>query len=511
MKGDHPRQGYAGAGSTLSLTMPRLFSQRSRASFPLRSLIAVVGLTLAVPVAANEPDAGDSEGSEVEVDGARQAARSYDEALKHVDERKYDQAIAGFLTAYRLRPHYAVLYNLGLAYEAAGRKLEAVQTLERFLDIGGTAVASERRDFVKRRIAELATGLASVELKLTPATVEVTVDGDSVRPPRLWLVPGEHVLVFSAPGYATETRQITAVAGSLNSLNIELATRAERASGVPERAHRNVSFELDCPVPDVAVAIDGEPLAVTAGLPRTRVYPVPADASSVTLSRPGYRSQRIEVQGQQSALQAKCELLPEEPVAPAAFIEVEVSEPGATIELDGKPLVAGPLVPGKHALVVRKSGFAPWSGLIEIDAGQTKAVAANLIPMAGAGPPAVDAANGSRSWAYVLAGAGVALGAGAVAIKIHNDSRFDDWEATNSELKASEGTLSPTDQQRLQDNQDLKDSIRVWDAVALGAGIGGVAAFAVGTYLFFDKPDARQQDSLSVNFTGSGLNLTGSF
>ena len=58
-----------------------------------------------------------------------EAARHFDRGYLLAQQGSLEAAIAEFKQAYALSPHPSVLYNLGQAYAASGRAVEAVQTL----------------------------------------------------------------------------------------------------------------------------------------------------------------------------------------------------------------------------------------------------------------------------------------------------------------------------------------------------------------------------------------------
>lgn len=67
---------------------------------------------------------------------------------------RYAEAIAHFTRAYELSPHFAVLYNLGQAYAAAGQPGPAVDALKRYLAEGGPQIPPARRTQVETEILE---------------------------------------------------------------------------------------------------------------------------------------------------------------------------------------------------------------------------------------------------------------------------------------------------------------------------------------------------------------------
>ena len=86
-----------------------------------------------------------------------------------------EDAIREYTTAYRLFPSVGVLYNLGRAYEDAGRKEDALETFRRFLR--GMAEATPDKQ------AELATRVPSAEARVKRLEQELKIAAPSDRPP----------------------------------------------------------------------------------------------------------------------------------------------------------------------------------------------------------------------------------------------------------------------------------------------------------------------------------------
>ena len=93
---------------------------------------------------------------------ASEAARHFDRGYLLAQQGNLEAAIAEFEQAHALSPHPSVLYNLGQAYAASGRAVEAVQTLRTYLEQADAALDAERRaqaaaivDYQAQRIGTL--------------------------------------------------------------------------------------------------------------------------------------------------------------------------------------------------------------------------------------------------------------------------------------------------------------------------------------------------------------------
>jgi tetratricopeptide (TPR) repeat protein len=89
----------------------------------------------------------------VSADG-EEARRLFDLGMALVATRRIEAAVDAFELAYRLKPQYTVLYNLGLAHLELTRTERGVQLLQQYLDEGGDRIPLDRRQFVIRLLAD---------------------------------------------------------------------------------------------------------------------------------------------------------------------------------------------------------------------------------------------------------------------------------------------------------------------------------------------------------------------
>ena len=145
--------------------------------------------------------------------------------LKLAQSGELQGALEAFQHAYDTSPNYAVLYNLGRAYEALGRSVEAVHTLEQFLRDGGDKIDASRREEVEAIVARLRTGLGRAEIDVTPQDAEVFLDGmrlgTGASSPRD-LPAGEHVVAARLDGHLPRFETFTLAGGELGRVSIVL-------------------------------------------------------------------------------------------------------------------------------------------------------------------------------------------------------------------------------------------------------------------------------------------------
>lgn len=454
--------------------MPR----RLHAWAPALALL-VLHLAIAGPVLADE-------------DRAR-AREHYDRAIELLKKSEYSKALEELKTAYQLHPHYAVLFNLGMTYAALDRPLEAADHLERYLREGGTALPEDRRAETERTFAEQLRKLGRLELGVEPKGARVTVDGVARGTAPLSgpvrVLPGKRTVVVELEGHRTETRSVDASAGQLLAVPIALVKLEERPAVAP--------LEIDCPVPEVQIWVDGQHVATT---PIGSLL-VPLGARNVELRRPGYApSKHAVLAARGGRATVRCQLEPSTGPARTAFATLELStgdvEPDEVL-LDGRPMPPDRRAPpGKHRIEVRAAGHRPWSREVTLAAGERRKLLARLELTS----DAISARKAQRTWAWALGiqGAGLLVASGAVYI--WNDTRYATWRDRQDDLDY-EWETPPADAsaltRRQTQNDELIESVHQFDTVTVGLAAAGVASLGVSAVLFLtgeSPPDPMGPD-----------------
>lgn len=422
-------------------------------------------LALARPAAAVEPDPTTA------------ARQHFERGYAAAQRGELEVAVTEFERAYATSPNPSVLFNLGQAYASAGRPAEAVETLRRYLELGGDAISADRRALVESLVEYHSRDLAELVLDVAPAGAEVSVDGRVVgvapfaKP--LVVARGAHVVVARLAGHEPRVQTVKMSAKERVSLRVALAPPAPSAR-----------LRLTCPVPDVTVALDGRPVGRTplatsiAAAPGSRV---------LELARPGYVPVRRALElrpGEDTS--TSCALRATRP--DRSFARLALTHPAGTRAiLDELPFTGQPIPPGRHRLVVTGPGFEPAERALALPAGTVSRV--TVLP-----PPSGDVASrelaerGStqRFVAYVAAGTGLALGATALGIYLYNNGKYAAWQrdsrAFTRDYARDPRTAPP---ERLDALLAGERSIRNRDALALGAGVlgGALLSAAVGLYV----------------------------
>jgi tetratricopeptide (TPR) repeat protein len=388
----------------------------------------------------------------------------------------FEAAIEEFELAYAASPNFSVLFNLGQAYGASGRAVKAAHTLERYLELGGTAIDSGQRrrseeliHYYQRRIGQLTpNGL--------PRGAVLSLDGEEqgsapfAAP--LEASAGSHALSVSAVGYQSSSEVVHVRAGEV--VNVDVKLRPEAAA----------SLFVTCDIPEVDVRVDDVHVATT---PVATALRVQVGAHRVSLSRPGYASLHYSLawsSGQAQRL--TCPLRIDAPAGELAHLRA--LHPRSTqVFVDGQPFRGEGLPAGVHVMAVAGQGFDPETRRIELTARQTLSV--SLIPRAAGA--LLDQARQrhektQKIAAYAVGGGAVLLGGAAITVAAINASRYASWRKKDEAFTSSfERDPSSTNLAQLEDLLTEENAIRNVDSLALGMGVAAatLAVTSVALYL----------------------------
>ena len=142
---------------------------------------------------------------------------------------EYTDALARFKDAYQLIPSPKIHYNLGLAFMGLGRKAEAMEAFESFLNDALDA-APDLRANAERHRSTLAQQTGALSIVCEAPGAEITVDGRpygiTPRTSPIRLDPGPHQLVVELAGTPPFTQRLTVAPGQRVSVNAGLSAKA---------------------------------------------------------------------------------------------------------------------------------------------------------------------------------------------------------------------------------------------------------------------------------------------
>lgn len=170
---------------------------------------------------------------------ARSASEHFERGYQLAQEGKLEAAIDEFNQAYALKPHPLVLYNLGQAYAASGRAVEAVAALKRYLAEAGPADA--HRAQATAMLEHQAQRVGELQLEVSPAGAELSVDGIPVGVAPLTspleLTAGPHGVLARLNGHEAHAEAVYITGKQRSRLTVALhaspAPEPRRAPAVP--------------------------------------------------------------------------------------------------------------------------------------------------------------------------------------------------------------------------------------------------------------------------------------
>ncbi len=102
-------------------------------------------------------------------------APAFDEGTDLFKKNKFVEAAQSFREAYRLKPTWKLLFNIGQSEAAASRYGLSLETFERYLAEGGDEIVGSRRDEVLAEVKRLREMVGSIEVD-APDGAQVTID-----------------------------------------------------------------------------------------------------------------------------------------------------------------------------------------------------------------------------------------------------------------------------------------------------------------------------------------------
>jgi len=396
----------------------------------------------------------------------------------------FDAAAAQFEKAYRVSPNYAVLYNLGQAYVALGKPVEAVQALEKFLEVGGAAVNPSRRSEVQDLISFNKKRIGFASLLVEPPNAEISIDGrptaKGTAREHVALSTGTHSVTATAEGYLP-------FIGTLEVTREKTATLTVALQAVEPVAPSRIGLlAIECAVPAASVSVDGG-----APLPQaTDPLPVTSGAHTVTCERNGYLPFRAQIEiNQLRVTRVVCDLRidPHVPPSDTGIVSLTIPGPHAEVWIDGRRSALTARLPaGPHRVYVVRTGFESWTRMVAARPGFPETIAVKLRPTPEHALELQQAVQSRRTWAYVIGGTGLALLGSSVALYASNSQRYTSWQEQRDALARDiqNQRWSPTLSDRAQTLQTQAASIQSRDDFAIGGTIlgGALLSYSIASW-----------------------------
>jgi hypothetical protein len=164
-----------------------------------------------------------------------EASAHFRRGVELFQEEAYRAALVEFERAYALVPDYRLHYNIGQTKLRLQDYLGVVQSYERYLTVGGTAVPVDRRTQVEDALVALRDRVGRIGITCNRAGAEIFVDDLSVgKTPLPATIPvnvGRHrVLARTADG-ANDSKMVDVAGGDVAEVSFELEPPRRLASG----------------------------------------------------------------------------------------------------------------------------------------------------------------------------------------------------------------------------------------------------------------------------------------
>ncbi len=196
-----------------------------------------VGLRLAALLAANVttallPTTILAQGAPAVSDPVKDVARQrYEEGVKALDEKRFEDARLAFEQAFKLIGSPAVLLNLGLAESKTNRCVDAGNHLHRFLR-EHKAATPDNRALATSTLEECKKKVSTLSISVDAPASEIAIDGKVVGRSPLedpyFVEPGPHVVTASNNGKSA-TNKVDVLKGGSSSVLLTLGGTAPPA------------------------------------------------------------------------------------------------------------------------------------------------------------------------------------------------------------------------------------------------------------------------------------------
>ncbi|HYJ10141.1 MAG TPA: PEGA domain-containing protein, partial [Polyangiaceae bacterium] len=266
------------------------------------------------------------------------------EAYQRAD---YRGALEHFLVSNRLVPNRNVIYNIARCYEELKQYPEAYRYFTLALKAETNAEVQAR---IQRALGSIKQFVAVLEVESEPAGATVFIERRDLgprgsTPTSLGLRPAAYVVLAELPGYYPARAEVPALA----------AGQTQRVSLKLEPVLGTV--KIPASLAGTSVRVD-DAQATPACLAPCELQ-LAEGRHTLYFERAGYQPSQLQVEVRAKQVQE----LKAEQVALTGSVVVSTDEPGALIEIDGRPRGFTPQVltlpVGTHTLSVALAGYKP--------------------------------------------------------------------------------------------------------------------------------------------------------
>ncbi len=432
---------------------------------------ACVWAVAAAPAAAQSPK--------------EQARELFKQGRQHYQASRFADALKAFEQANTLQPHPLMLYNIAQVQEAMEDLPAALATVQKYLEARKDDADGKE---MHTRIQERLKTWGAVELTTSPPGATVYVNrrdypSRGKAPGRFRVPSGRQVFIIELEGHQSVQRPVDVQPGEQLKLAIAMPPV------LPTVLVRTNP-------PGARMFFDGRP----ASLPTPATQGLPPGAHKLRVELDGHEpaEREITLAAQHTIAAPLVVDIAFEKAKPKGLLALEVSLPGASVMIDGRPVGQSPLPAplslshGLHKLTVTAPGQPPKEEMVTIVAGQTTRTTIDVGQTDDGGG---GISTSTIAWGLVGVGGAALVGAavtGALAAGADGDLQDcrDDpaCERTDREVSLAD---------------DVRGQALITD-ILLGSGVA-IAATGVALLLFADDgEEAGAEPSVYVVPTAEG-------
>lgn len=169
-----------------------------------------------------------------------QARQHFERGVEYYNDGDYHAASIEFQRAYKLRPAYRLLYNLGQVAFELRDYAGAERYFRSYLAEGQDDVAPERRTEVQGELEQLQRRVASVRITTNQSDAEIRIDDrpiDKSAGMPVRVSAGRRRFVADKPGYAPVQRVVDVLGGEALDVQLVFGPRIVPAPGTAISTH----------------------------------------------------------------------------------------------------------------------------------------------------------------------------------------------------------------------------------------------------------------------------------
>jgi hypothetical protein len=414
-----------------------------------------------------------------------EADKRFTKGVELFNEEDYPAALAEFLWAYNLEPHYAVLYNIAVCYVKMSRYTDALKYYNQYLEDGGSKIPESKTKQVMDEIAYIKSLMGGLMIKTNLDYVTVLIDGKEMGKTPLadpiMIAAGPHTVELALAGYMPVKEEVTIASGVSLEKSYTLV-----------KDQRTSEVTVIATAPYAKVFVDGREMGKSPWTGELQV-----GEHEIKVTAPGYSDAfRPIVVHPEEAREIEMEM---EIAGTPGTLNVNSSTQGADVWIEEQkigtiPLKSHKMPPGMYHISISKEGYKGWEGDVSVKEGALTKL-----------DVAMDKTSGKlHPWAFSLT-MSLALAAAASAgtlgyLALKKQEEFDDFP--DDVAAGLEGANAYAIQQKYNDLADEGKRLALATDICIAvAAVSGVSAIFLAFFTQFRKPESKA--SIKIGSAGA--------